>query len=107
MTGRLLPLFAAGFALGYWLAVPFGLELFRYYPALGEFSLAARTAADAGPPILWYGWMGCGVVCGIAACVLGFVTPRRLDRAVWPALSWALPLLAALALAWHARVWFL
>ena len=107
MSGRLLPLFTAGFALGYWLAVPFDLALFRYYPALGEFSTVARPAAEAGPPILWYGWMGFGVVCGLASVAIGMVMPRRLERAVWPALSWIVPLLATIVLTWHARVWFL
>lgn len=103
---RLLPLFSAGFAICYGLAEPFQLYLFTYYPAIGEFAVRARPAAEAGPPILWYGWIAFGVLGGLVAAILGVALPRRWDRRVWPAASWLAPVVSSLLLIYLARVWF-
>lgn len=106
MTGRLLPLFSTAFALCYGYAAAAHLQLFIYYPALGEVTTTTRSAAEAGPPMLWYGWIAFGGAGGLLAMLVGLVLPRSLDRSVWPALSWAAPFVVAILHVYLARTWF-
>ncbi len=106
-SGSVAPAFSAAFALGYAAAMLFGITPFSYYPALHRFSTSALPAADAGPPILWYGWIACGCVCGMAAAAIALALPRRWQREVWPAASWLAPVAVTIVLIYHARVWFI
>ncbi len=104
---RVLPVFTTAFALLYGLAEPFNLQLFMYYPAIGEFAVAARPESVAGPPINWYGWMGFATAGAVAASAVSLVLPRTWESKVWPVLSWLAPLLATGLLVYLARMWFL
>ncbi|MCC7121659.1 MAG: hypothetical protein IT493_08900 [Gammaproteobacteria bacterium] len=104
--GAIAPLFSSAFALGYGWAAAAHLQWFIYYPAVGEWTMTTQPAADAGPPMLWYGWLACGAIGGVLAALVGLVLPRAFEARVWPLLSWSVPIGATLWLAWQARVWF-
>jgi len=106
-TGRLLPLFSLAFALCYGYAASVHLEIFIYYPAIDDWTRATKPLAEAGPPMLWYGWIAFGSVGGLLAMLAGLGLPRRLERSVWPALSWMSAFGVALVQIWLARAWFL
>ena len=106
MPGRLLPLFSTAFALCYGYAAAVHLQLFIYYPALGEITTTAKPEADAGPPMFWYGWIAFAGAGGVLAMLVGLVLPRRLDGHVWPALSWAATFVVAILHVYLARAWF-
>ncbi len=105
MAGRLLPVFSSAFALCYGYAASVHLQVFVYYPALGEFAMTQKSVNDAGPPMLWYGWLACAAVGGLIAMLVALALPRRLDAA-WPALSCAAVFVVAIVQAYLARAWF-
>ncbi|MBI4693617.1 MAG: hypothetical protein HY749_06320 [Gammaproteobacteria bacterium] len=105
--GGLAPAFSAAFAMGYAAAMLFGITPFSYYPALQHFSLTALSAADAGPPILWYGWIAFGCAGGVGAATIALAMPRRWQHDLWPVASWLMPIAATVVLIYHARVWFM
>jgi hypothetical protein len=105
MPGRVLPMFSTAFALCYGYAASAHLRVFIYYPALGEFATTQKSVADAGPPMLWYGWLAFAAVGGLIAMLVALALPRRLDAA-WPALSCATIFVVAIVQVYLARAWF-
>jgi len=106
IPGRLLPPFSTAFAICYGYAAAVSLQVFIYYPALGEFTTEIKPAADAGPPMFWYGWLAFGAGGGVIAMLVALVLPRRLDARVWPALSGAASFAVAILHVYLARAWF-
>jgi hypothetical protein len=75
---------------------------FRYYPQTGTFHLDVQ-GPDAGPPILWYGWVTSAFV---ASAVVALIVPRRFADRLPPAFSWLVPLITILVIFIHERHWF-
>ncbi len=105
-AARTLPAFSAAFALCYAYAVYRQLPIFVYYPALGEITTQMKSTVEAGPPMLWYGWIAFAASGGCIAALLTLGLSRRLDECVWPLLSWTAPFGVALFLIYLAREWF-
>jgi hypothetical protein len=102
---RALPIFTIVYSALYALSFAYDLQLFMYYPAIGEFSWTAQPETS-GPPINWYGWMATAAIGGLAAAVAGTMLPERWNRAL-AALSWVVPAAAMAVLTYLARNWFL
>ncbi|MSR07317.1 MAG: hypothetical protein EXR93_09675 [Gemmatimonadetes bacterium] len=77
---------------------------FRYYPMLNKFSLAPIEGPEAGPPILWYGWVAAALV---SSAVLALIVPRRLADRLWHGYTWLLPAITLVVILVSQRHWFL
>lgn len=102
---RALPIFTIVYSPLYALSFAYDLQLFVYYPAIGEFSWTAQPATS-GPPINWYGWMATAAIGGLAAAVVGTMLPERWGTRLAP-LSWLAPVTAMAVLTYLARAWFI
>jgi hypothetical protein len=77
--------------------------MFRYYPALGAFSLEPQPLATAGLPINWYSWLlGAFVVSLVAALLM----PRRLAERLPHAWVWGVNLAVIVGIMVYERRWF-
>lgn len=76
---------------------------FRYYPMLNRFFLDAQ-GPEAGPPILWYGWISTAFV---ASAVVALIIPRRFADRLWPGFTWLVPAIVLVAIFVHEAHWFL
>jgi hypothetical protein len=74
---------------------------FRYYPDAGAFHLTRHP--EAGPAILWYGWVTAAAV-GSAAVAL--VVPRRIAERLGPGWAWIVPLLTIVSVLIYEKRWF-
>ena len=74
----------------------------RYYPLLGRFHLNAQPE-DAGPPILWYGWLLTAVV---ASAVLSVLVPPRLVERIWHGWFWIVPAVTVVGIFVYERHYF-
>lgn len=82
--------FAAAYAVAYYVVLRNNWPLFSYGPAVGEWTLFNHAASD-GPTMYWYGWT---VTSAIAAAVLGLIAallPEGFGRRLWSCLAWAVP----------------
>jgi hypothetical protein len=77
--------------------------LFRFYPSYSQFSIAP-LGREAGPAILWYGWMGYALLAGLAAA---FIVPPRLSAKLSPTVVWVATAALLLAITVYERTWFL
>jgi hypothetical protein len=89
--------------VAYTLAYYFDWPLFRYYLAENRFSFFS-SAASAGPPILWYGWVALAILTGGA---LAWSLPPRLTARLSPDLLWLVPGALILAALTYEMRWFL
>jgi hypothetical protein len=83
--------FAAAYAVAYYIALRNNWPVFSYGPAAGEWTLFNHPASD-GPTMYWYGWIATST---IVAAVLGLIAaflPQGLSRKLWSCLAWAVPL---------------
>ncbi len=60
-------------SLTYTLAYYFDWSRFQYYLAVNRFHFSPQ-GAEAGPPILWYGWLGTACLAG---ALPAFIVPQR------------------------------
>jgi hypothetical protein len=86
---KVLPIFAAAFAVIYVLAVEGNWALFTYHPKLGEWGWLAQPA-KVGPPMYWYGWLATSALGATAISLLTWPLARRWSAQFW--LGWAVPL---------------
>jgi hypothetical protein len=96
-------IFSILFGVIYTLAFYLNWNVFKYYPKLGEFHLAAMPAKTAGPPINWYAWV---VIAALASAVIAFLVPRKLAERLPPALSWQIPALLLIVVFIYEKRWF-
>jgi hypothetical protein len=75
---------------------------FRYYPQDNQFSFGV-LGPEAGPPILWYGWVAAAFV---ASAVVALLVPRRLADRLWHGFTWVLPAITIVVILIHERRWF-
>jgi hypothetical protein len=98
-----LTVFSLAAGLAYTLAYYFDLSLFQFYLAENRFHFTPQPEA-AGPPILWYGWLGTAVLAGLAAAL---VVPPRLARRLPPDLLWLTPAVLIFAALMYEKRWFM
>ena len=86
----------------YTLAYYFDWSLFRYY--LGDNRIHFDVqGAEAGAPILWYGWLASAVLTGGIASL---IVPRRLAARLSPDLVWLLSVALVVAALMYEKRWF-
>ena len=101
-TQARLMLFSLTACIVYTLAYYFDWSLFRYYLGTGTFDVSAP--AEAGAPILWYGWLATAVLAGAVTALL---IPRQIVARLSPELTWLVPAIALLAALMYELRWFL
>lgn len=92
--------FGAIFSVVYLYVMTHSLQLFTYYPAVGQWTLlghpatvAAGTAAPAA--MKWYGYVATtGVVAFVAGLLASLIPLNVIRRIWWPNLIWVVPICA-------------
>jgi hypothetical protein len=104
---RTFPVFTIVFTAIYALCVESNWALFSYFPILGKVELGTVAATrDTGPVMYWYGWLATSAIGAVIACVFALMLPR-IGEKLWPALCWAIPLVAMIWTTWvTAKIWF-
>ena len=103
MTGHgRTSVFSLIFGTVYTLAFYFNWPLFRFYPLVGEFHVG-DPGKEAGPPILWYGWLAAAA---LVALPVAFAIPRRWSNRLSPTWSWLMPALLVLMVLIYEKRWF-
>jgi hypothetical protein len=101
---RVLPVFAAAFAVIYLLAVEQNWALFTYHPKLREWGWLAQPAGT-GPPMYWYGWLVTSTLGATSVSLLTWPLVRRWPAQFW--LGWVVPLVVILLFLYFFRDFFL
>jgi hypothetical protein len=98
--------FAATFAVAYFVCVDRNYALFTYHPAIYEWGMGVQKPKD-GPAMYWFGWLATS---GIVATVAGAVAarlPESITRRLWSGWSWAIPVAVMVAFCYLLRGYFL
>jgi hypothetical protein len=74
---------------------------FRYYPDASAFYL--RVHREAGPAILWYGWVTAATVVSAAIAV---AVPRRVAERLGPNWAWMVPVVTVIGILIYEKRWF-
>lgn len=77
--------------------------MFRYYPAIGSFSMATLPLAEAGLPINWYSWLLGALVVSVVAM---FAIPKSLADRIPHGWTWGIALATLVGIAVYERRWF-
>ena len=102
---RLFPVFSAAFAVIYAPALYYNWAVVTYQPAIHEWDWGAVTRS--GPPMYWYGIL---ITAFVGACIVSAIAallPDSVTRRVWPGLTWLLPVVVWLFIAFILRQYFL
>jgi hypothetical protein len=87
---RVFPIFSIAFSLVYFFGIYTGYGPIRYYPILGEWTLAPLPPSpDPGPVMMWYGWVINGFIAGAIAGGLALLLPREQVERLWDRWVWA------------------
>jgi hypothetical protein len=97
--------FAAVYAAVYYFAVDYNWALFSYGPAVGEWTLFARSAS-AGPTMYWYGWIATSAIAGAAAGFIVCSLPKNIGSRLWSGLAWLVPICSIAAIAYLLSGYF-
>jgi len=97
-----LPIFSILFGIVYLTCFYMDWAPFRYYPDAGSFHL--RPHPEAGPAILWYGWVAAAAMVSAA---VAFVVPHAMAERVGPRWAWAVPVLTVIGVLIYERRWFI
>lgn len=98
-----MTVFSLAGGLAYTLAYYFDWSLFQYYLAENRFHFVLQPES-AGPPILWYGWLGSAVLAGGAAAL---IVPSRWAARLPPDLLWLTPSVLIFAALMYEKRWFM
>ena len=98
-----LLVFTMFFGLVYMICFYFNWGLFRFYPAYTQFSFDP-LGPEAGPVIMWYGWMGNAF---IVATALALLTPRSIAMKLNPTLVWGISAVVLIGTLWYEKRWFI
>jgi len=97
--------FAATFAVAYFVCVYKNYALFTYHPAIYEWGLGVQKPKD-GPAMYWFGWLATsGIVAIIVAAVAAWL-PESVTRRLWSGLSWAVPVAVMVVFCYLLRGYF-
>jgi hypothetical protein len=102
MTRERLIVFSLVAGIAYTLAYYFDWSLFQYYPAENRFHFTAQPES-AGPPVLWYGWIG---TAGLAGAVVTALVPPKAASRLPPDFVWLLPAVLIFAALIYEMRWF-
>ncbi|MBV8165795.1 MAG: hypothetical protein JO021_03305 [Alphaproteobacteria bacterium] len=103
-AARVIPIFAASFAVLYVLAVEGNWALVTYHPRLNEWEFLTQPARS-GPAMYWYGWLGTCFLGAAAASLAALPLTRRWAPPVW--IGWAIPLAVMVVFVYLLRSFFL
>jgi len=101
---RILPIFAAAFAVVYLFAVEQNWALFTYHPRIREWGWLVEPSRS-GPAMYWYGWLATATLGAIASSLIALPFVRRWAPPLW--LGWAIPLIVMLIFMYLLRGFFL
>jgi len=101
---RVLPIFAAAFAVIYVICVEANWALVTYHPRINEWEFLTKPA-KSGPAMYWYGWIGITLLSASAISLLALPFTRRWRPPVW--IGWAIPLAVMLIFVYLLRSFFL
>ncbi len=101
--GTRLATFSLVFPVVYTLAYYNEWAVFRFYPQVVQFHLAAQSY-DFGPGMIYYGWV---VLAFLAALAAAMLVPTRWISRLWSGWSWIIPLAATLFMFLYETRWFL
>jgi hypothetical protein len=101
---RVIPIFAAAFAVIYVLAVEFNWALVTYHPRSGEWEWLT-TPAKSGPAMYWFGWLMVSFLGAGAISLAALPLTGRWGPPVW--IGWAVPLAIMLTFVYLMRSFFL
>jgi hypothetical protein len=103
MTGHgRFSIFSILFGIVYTLAFFFDEALFRYYPLVGQFHIAAQSK-QAGPPIAWYGWLATALLISLP---LSLIVPRKLADRLSPTWAGLIPAALIFLVLIYEKRWF-
>lgn len=106
---RAFPAFSAAAAIAYLasMALHPAFTLFTYAPRLGGWyaGVPALAPRDA-PGMYWYSWLATAFIAGLAAGAVALVLPEKMRKSTWSGISWVIPLVLTLVLAYLERTWF-
>ena len=98
-----MTVFSLAAAIAYTVAYYFDWSLFQYYLAENRFHISPQPEA-AGPPILWYGWLGTALIAGAIAAA---IVPPKLASRLPPDLLWLVPSVLIFAALMYEKRWFM
>src|SRR5215212_4244735 len=101
---RVLPIFAAAFAVSYLLSVEMNWALFTYHPRISEWEWLTK-ASKSGPAMHWFGWLATSFLAASAVSLLALPLTRRWQPPVW--IGWVVPLAVMFAFLYFLRSFFL
>lgn len=77
--------------------------IFRYYPAVSQWSIGRLPPDVAGPAILWYAWLAAAA---IASAAVALVVPKKLADRIPVSAVWMVPTLVVVGILFYERRWF-
>src|SRR5215210_7071586 len=101
---RVIPIFAASFAVIYVLAVEFNWAVVTYHPRLGEWEWLTKPA-KTGPTMYWFGWIITAFVAAAAISLAALPVTGRWAPPVW--IGWSVPLVIMFVFVYLLRSFFL
>lgn len=101
---RVIPVFAAAFAVIYVVSVEANWALFTYHPRTGEWEWLTKPAR-AGPAMHWYGWLGTSLLGASSMSLLALPLTGRWHPPVW--IGWVVPLAVMVVFVYLLRSFFL
>jgi len=78
------------------------IALFRYYPETAEFHW--RMTQNAGPAILWYGWLA---TAALASAAVAVIVPRAVTARLRRGWAWLVPAAVIVVILVYEKRWFL
>ena len=84
---RIFPVFTIAFAVVYFYGVYTNDGPIRYYPFTNQWSLSALPK-EAGPAMMWYGWVINGVIVGVIVSALALLVSRGTLERLWRSWAW-------------------
>lgn len=101
---RVIPIFAAVFAVVYVVAVEANWALVTYHPRIDEWEWLTQPA-KSGPAMHWYGWLATSFLGATAVSLIAMPLTRRWQPPVW--IGWAAPLAIMVVFVYLLRSFFL
>ena len=105
MIGRspALQVFSMLSGVAYTACFYYNWPLFRYYPAVEQFTLGP-LGPDAGPAILWYGWLATAF---LGSALVALVVPRRAAEKLSPRFVWIAAAVVLIGITIYEKSWFI